>query len=402
MPGRRRILFVDHAPGPLGGAEVNLVELLAHPAARAGWDAQVACAPAGPLAAALARHGVVRHDYTNGPAAGRPPLAGRGIRTLFRLGGRSDRKAAAARLKDIIAGFRPDAVVSCSSHDHFAAGTAAAESKVPSIWWVNENVSADFFSWPARRSFTSEALARATRLVAVSAFGRDALVRAGLAPERVTVIHNGIPIRHYRRSHSTLLRDQLRAAPDEPVIGLVGKVTPWKGQLFFVQLAERWAAQRRPGRFIIAGPVLPEDEAFSASLREYVRTHRLGNRVRFLPPPPSDASTLSQLDILLHCSIKPEPFGRIIIEAMAVGVPVIAARDGGVPEIITPGVNGGLAKPGNHEEYLAQLTALIGNAAMRTSWVTSARRTVQQRFTVERVYNEFEQVVKDVAPAGKP
>ncbi|MEN9676118.1 MAG: hypothetical protein RIS76_2014 [Verrucomicrobiota bacterium] len=398
MASRRKVLFVDHAPGPLGGAEVNLVELLSHPAARLRWDAQVACAPAGALAAALARHGVVRHDYQNGPLGGAPrPAAGR-IRTLFRLGGRVDRKAAANRLRDIIAGFQPDAVVSCSSHDHFAAGTAAAEGRVPSVWWVNENLSADFFSWPARRSFASEAVARATRLIPVSAYGRDALVAAGIPADRITVIHNGLPLRQYRRSPSTLLRDQLRLTPGEPLIGLLGKVTPWKGQQFFVELAERWAAQRRPGRFIICGPVLPADDTFSASLRDYVRTHRLGNRVRFLPPPPTDAATLSQLDVLLHCSLKPEPFGRVIIEGMAVGVPVIAARDGGVPEIITPGVDGGLARPGNHEEYLAQLTALLGNTVMREGWITSGRRTVQQRFTLERVFADFEQVFLGLAP----
>lgn len=397
MSSRRRILFVDHAPGPLGGAEANLLELLSHPAALAQWDAQVACAPAGLLSAALARKGIVRHDYEHGPGGSLArPDAGR-LRTLFRLGGGRDRKAATARLRDIIAGFSPEAVVSCSSRDHFAAGLAASESRVPSLWWVNENLTSDFFSWAARRSFAAEAVARATRVVPVSAFGRDALVRAGVPADRITVVHNGISLRHYRRSASTLIRDQLRATPGEPLIGLLGKVTPWKGPRFFLELAARWAAQRRPGRFVVVGPTSPEDEPFAASLREFVREHRLGNRVRFLPPPANDAATLSQLDVLLHCSLKPEPFGRVIIEGMAVGVPVIAAREGGVPEIITPGVNGGLVQPGNHEEYLAQLTALLGNPTMREGWTTAARRTVQQRFTLERVFADFEQVITEVA-----
>ena len=402
MPSRRRILFVDHALGPVGGAEVNLVELLSHPAARSQWDAQVACAPAGPLAATLARHGVIRHDYRNGESGDPEPARKGRIRSIFRLGDRRDRRAASARLRDIIAGFQPQAVVSCSSRDHVAAGTAAAESAVPSVWWMNEILSPDFFSWPARRSFASEALAHATRMVPVSAYGAQALIRAGLPPQRITVVHNGIPLRDYRRSTSTLLRDQLRLTPGEPVIGLIGKVTPWKGQQFFLELAEQWAAQRRPGRFVIAGPILPEDNVFSASLRDYVRSRRLGTRVRFLPQPATDADLLSQLDVLLHCSIKPEPFGRILIEGMAVGVPVIAARDGGVPEIITPGVNGGLAAPGNHDEYLSQLTALLGNPAMRNGWITAARRTVQERFTLDRVFADFDRILGEIAPVSSP
>ena len=65
---RPRILFVDHVSKVLGGAEVNLLELLALPAAREGWDVHVACAPGSPLEAALAKLGLPRHPYGFAPA----------------------------------------------------------------------------------------------------------------------------------------------------------------------------------------------------------------------------------------------------------------------------------------------------------------------------------------------
>lgn len=395
MNARRRILFVDRHPGPPGGAEVNLLELLAHPAARTHWDAQVACPPAGATASALREQRIIRHDID--PGSGGPRL-----RNLIRMGSDRERTAASHRLRDILSGFKPDAVISCSPPDHLAAGIAAAGHGIPSLWWVNENLSPDFFGWPARRAFVSEALAHATRLIPVSHFGKAVLVQAGIPDQRVTVIHNGIPLRAYRRSSSTLIRDQLRIKPGEPLIGLLGKITPWKGAEFFIEIATRWAAEGRPGRFLIVGPISEGDEAFAASLRDLVRKRKLTDRISFPPPAANDAITLSQLDVLLHCSIKPEPFGRVIIEGMAVGVPVIAARDGGVPEIITPGVDGGLARPGNLDDYVAQLTALLGNAPMRSSWISAARSTVQHRFTLERVFSDFQRVLEETtASSGK-
>ena len=81
---------------------------------------------------------------------------------------------------------------------------------------------------------------------------------------------------------------------------------------------------------------------------------------------------------------------------MAVGVPVIAARAGGVPEIVTEGVDAGLAEPSNLDSYLAQMTSLLGNAEKRAAWVLTGRRTVAQRFTLERVFADFERILGEV------
>lgn len=391
----RRLLFVDGHPATPGGAQVNLIELLGHPHARTRWEIRVACDPASPLSGALTRQRILRQHYRHPEPVGR-------LGRLFRLGTARHREQAARRLQDLLAGFQPEAVISCSGRDHLAAGMAAAASGIPSVWWVNENLTPDFFSWAARRTFVSEALAHATRLVPVSHYGAAALKQAGVPENRIRVVHNGIPLRRYQRGHSTLLRRQLRLKPGEPLIGFVGRITPWKGPRFFLELAERWAAERRPGRFVLLGPVAREDEAFAACLREFVRDRGLRGRVSFPPPPASEADALAQIDLLIHCSIKPEPFGRVIIEGMAAGVPVIGACDGGVPEIITQGVNGGMAAPGNLTDYLARLTAVLGNPAMRTAWVNAGHRTVQQRFTLDRVFDDFEGVFEELARAARP
>jgi glycosyltransferase involved in cell wall biosynthesis len=183
-------------------------------------------------------------------------------------------------------------------------------------------------------------------LIPVSAYGRDALIREDIPSARITPILNGIPLDRYRRSASTLLRDRPDLRPREPLIGLAGRITPWKGQHPFLRIASEWAGQNRPGRFVFIGRAFNEDAPIEAEPREFIRVEKRESRVLFVAFQSDIAAALSLPDVLLHCSTTPEPFGRVSIEAVAVGKPVIAARAGGVPEIIAPGVDGGLAGEG--------------------------------------------------------
>jgi glycosyltransferase involved in cell wall biosynthesis len=401
-PERPRILFVDHVSKVLGGAEVNLLELLALPDARTRWDVSVACAPGSPLAAALAKLDVPCHTYGFAPALNELRVVGRSFNPVAKLRGWQELQRATGRLREIVAGVRPDVLLSCANKDHFTAGAVAADTGRPSVWWVNDILSAEFFSWPVRRVFVVKARKLATRLTPVSDFGRAALIAEGLPAGRIVTIHNGIPVGRYRPSESTLLRERLRIAPGEPLFGLVGRITPWKGQDLFLRLAAEWAEAGRPGRFVIIGRAFNEDEPFEVSLREFVRYHRLESRVDFVAFQADIAATLSQLDVLLHCSTKPEPFGRVLIEAMAVGVPVIGARAGGVPEILTDGVDGLLAAPGSTADYLRHMVTLAGDRARGAELAAAGRRTVERRFTLERVFADFDRVIGEVLSSPSP
>ena len=393
---RKRILFVDHVSKVLGGAEINLVELLGLPALRDRWEASVACAPGSPLETAIAKVSIPRHAFGLSQSLNEMRVVGRRFNPLGVWRGWMEVRAATRRLESIIAGARPDVVISCSNKDDLIAGNAVRRSGTPNVWWFNDILSPEFFSWPVRRVFVQRARCQAARVVTVSEFARKSLLAHGLPEDRVTTVHNGIPLNRYRRVQSTLLREQLRIPPGEPLIGLVGRITPWKGQDFFLKLAKDWVGQGRPGRFLVIGRAFNEDAPFEAALKRFVTTHRLESRVQFVAFQSDIASTLSQLDLLLHCSTKPEPFGRVIIEGMAVGLPVIAAAAGGVSEIITPGVDAGLAAPGNADAYLAQMTAILGSAEKRAAWSIAGRRTVETKFTLERVFQDFDRIAAEV------
>jgi glycosyltransferase involved in cell wall biosynthesis len=390
----RRVLWVDHVRRILGGAEVNLVELLGTPNDRASWTSIVACHPEGPLFAALSAAPVERRAFGFEDALGglrlvgtRFPLAG-ALRSLKAL------SRARAALRGLVAEVRPDVVVSCTNKDHFAVWPACREAGVPSVWWVNDILSADFFPWAARQAFRHQARRGASRLVVVSNHARESLLGLGLAPERVVSIHNGIPLERYCRRPRGTLRRMLNLTDDEFLIGVLGRFTPWKGQDLFLRIAESWSRESARGHFVLIGHAFNEDQPFEERLRGFVGENKLRDRVHFVPFQRDVAAGLSDLDLLLHTSIKPEPFGRVIIEAMAVGVPVIAAKAGGVPEIIEHWRNGLLAEPGDLTSYRELLKSVIQDDPLRASLSAAALETVAERFPVARVRSDFDRLIE--------
>lgn len=387
-----RVLLVDHVSKVLGGAEVNVLEVLAHPYVRANWEIHVACAPGSPLAGRVSALNwpVVSHQF--GEALNELRVVGRGFHPFAKLRGWSELRHATRRLQATVAAVRPDVLLSCTNKDHFAAGKVARAAGLPSIWWINDILSADFFGWAVRRIFVQQANRSATRLTPVSDFARAALIAEGVPADRCVTIHNGIPLERYQPRADRPLRVELGALPDEPLIGVVGRITPWKGQDFFVQLAAEWVRQGRRGVFAIIGRAFNEDAGFEQSIRAEIASRGLAQRVHLVAFQSDVAAALSSLDVLVHTSTKPEPFGRVLIEAMAVGTPVVAARGGGTPEIVTDGVTGRLVTPRDLDGYLRALETAV--SCGRSDWVPAAQTVVTKRFSLDRVVADFDRVLR--------
>ena len=392
-----RILWVDHVCRILGGAEVNLVELLAEDGARQRWQSTIACDPAGRLHETLEDLGAARLPYAFDSILGTLRVVGSRL-PLFRSV-RSLRELVRARraFSGILSGLRPDVVVSCTNKDHLVVAPVCRRAGVPGVWWVNDILSADFFPWLARQAFLRSARRHACRLIVVSDYARRVLEQQRLPAGRVVTIHNGIPLERYRRRTRGALRGSLDFPEDAWLIGVLGRFTPWKGQDLFLEIAAEWCARRARGHFVLIGHAFNEDESFERRLREFVRERGLRERIQFVPFQRDVVSALSDLDLLLHTSRKPEPFGRVIIEAMAVGVPVIAARDGGVPEILTHGEDGLLAAPGHTAEYLAHIETLQSDATLRARLIGKARHTLESRFSLARVRADFDHLFDAVS-----
>lgn len=399
---RRRLLVADHVSKVLGGAEINVVELLAHPEVARRWEVTVACSPGSPLDLALADLPLRRTPYGFSPALNELRIVGRGFSPLGKLRGVMELRRASARLDRILAEVRPTHVLTPTNKDHFAAGAAAQRAGIPSIWWVNDLLTAEFFNWPVRRLFAAKARRLAHCLVPVSEAGAEALRLHGIPADRIRVIQNGIPLERYRRNPSRPLREALGLASAEPLVGLAGRITPWKGQSLFLDIAEDWIRSGRPGRFVIIGRAFNEDAPFESALRDRLAKAPLAGRASIVPFQADIASALSSLDVLLHTSLKPEPFGRVLIEAMAVGTPVIAAKAGGVTGILEDGVEGHVVPVGDRMAYSRALTDILATPELQRAFAERAAERVRSQFSLDRVFADFDSLLQEPTKPPSP
>jgi glycosyltransferase involved in cell wall biosynthesis len=207
----------------------------------------------------------------------------------------------------------------------------------------------------------------------------------GVRPRRARVIYDGLPPEAFALPDERLaVRAEFGIAPDAPLVGLVGRLTAWKGQDFFLQALATARAQVPGLRALIVGEGGPGDEAFVAHLHRLVAELGLADTVIFAGLRSDVPRLLSTLDVLAHTSVEPEPFGLVIIEGMAAGLPVIATRAGGAAEAVADGITGLLVPPGDAMALAQAVVHLVGDRARAEALGRAARRRAQDIFTVDR------------------
>jgi glycosyltransferase involved in cell wall biosynthesis len=177
-------------------------------------------------------------------------------------------------------------------------------------------------------------------------------------------------------------------------IGLVATFARWKGQDVFIEAIARLQTRRRIRAYVVGGPVY--DTAGSQwsvdELRRQVAARGLSNVVGFTGQVDDVPGALRALDIMVHASTAPEPFGMVIAEGMASGLPVVATRSGGAAELFDDGVTAVGHTAGDATELARQLDELVSNSPRRAKVGAAARVAACQRFAPERMAAEFREV----------
>jgi glycosyltransferase involved in cell wall biosynthesis len=255
----------------------------------------------------------------------------------------------------------------------FYGGIAARLARVPAVWHVRDRIATDY-------------LPRAA-VVLVRAASR-LLPAAVVANSRATL--ETLPA---LRSASVLYNPVVPDAVDFPptveraettgtTIGMVGRLAPWKGQDVFLDAFAR-AFRGTEVRARVIGSALFGEQAYADSLRRQAERLGIAGQVEFRGFREDVWAELSELEVLVHCSVRPEPFGQVVLEGMAGGVPVIAAAAGGPIELITDGVSGLLTTPGDSAELAAAMRRLVDDPDLRER-VADAGRRRSREFTPER------------------
>lgn len=222
-------------------------------------------------------------------------------------------------------------------------------------------------------------------LIFISQAVADAHLAAIPHPPGHQVIPNALdPDEFAQAVDRNALRASLGIPADAPLICMAGRIAPWKGQDVFVD-ALAALNQRLPcvHGVIVGLPEEADGPGYSDRLHEQVAALGLGDRVHFVGFRDDVPQLLAATDVVVHCSVKPEPFGRVVIEGMAAGRPVVASRAGGPMEIITDGVDGLLVPPGEPVLLAQAVASLLSNPAESARLSAAARQTAVQRYGID-------------------
>jgi glycosyltransferase involved in cell wall biosynthesis len=276
-------------------------------------------------------------------------------------------------------------------------------TRLPVIYHVRDILSRDHFS-----DFNRQLIIRLSRfidaeIIANSKATAEAFVAAGGRQEKIHVVYNGIdrgPWESARKAHANLRLEQRGALglAEQPVVGVFGRIAEWKGQHVAIRAIAKLPAMHL---VIVGSPLFGEDD-YAASLPRLAEELGVGNRVHFLGFRRDLPELMQACDVIVHTSVSPEPFGRVIVEGMLAGRPVIASRAGGAAEIIEDGVTGVLATPGDPAHLAQCIQQVIDDQALQQRLATNGLEVAQKRFDVVTRIQDINRIIDGVVEKDSP
>lgn len=211
----------------------------------------------------------------------------------------------------------------------------------------------------------------------------------------ISVVYLGVDLGEFspnRVQDGEQFRRVLGIPEGHRVVGMAGRIQPWKGQHVFLEAAELVSRKFPKTIFLIVGDALfGLDEDYKRGLEESVEERGLSHLVRFVGFHEDMAPVYASMDIAVHASITPEPFGLVIVEAMAMARPVVASDGGGPREIVLDGITGWLTPMGDPASLAERIGRLLQDAELRERMGEEGRRRVEELFSMEQMVLAVEQ-----------
>ena len=377
-----KILFYNHT-GQVSGAERVLLMILER-LDRNSFEPVVICPEPGPLQKMAQSLGVPVEEVNSLEArfTGRMDALARYGRSFFRV---------MRQLRQRVRDHSPDLLHANSIRSGLVATAATFGLGTRVVWHLHDLLPRHPLSIAIR---VFALFSKRTRMIAVSeAVARNFRGRwTGLFGARVTVILNSIDLDKFRVDEAArrALRKELRFRETDLAIGIVGQVTPRKGQLELLRsFAEALTEVSNLVLLVVGAPLFNRDHEYLELIKRTIAELGIANNVRLLGARDDVSAIIQGLDLLVVNS-KAEPFGLVIVEAMACVTPVLATAVDGIPEIIKHKENGWLVQPGDEEELSNAMVRLCGDPELRGRLAKRGKQSATARFAVSRYMSELQ------------
>jgi len=386
----RRILYL-HATSEIGGSDISLLRIV-EGLDRRRFEPSVVLPANGPLVASLRARGC--------PVAIVPAMrkltSRRGGSYLARYAANYPR--AAATLARVAR--REGAAIIHTNTIHNLYGFAAARlARVPHVWHVREIV---WQSESLRRVEAFLATRFSDRIIVTSDAVADAMFhsRNGARPPHVRKVPNGVDVDCFHPSNDgSSVRTELEIARDAPLVGIVCRLDVWKGVDTFLRAVRICRAARPEARYVVVGGPIEGVEAYADELRVLADTLGVADVVRFTGwrfPPDEMPQVHAALDVCVLASRQPEPFGLVVLEAMATGRPVVATNHGGPREICVHEQTGLLVPPDDPPRMASAILRLLADPARARAMGAAGRQRVETHFTQQRMLDGLQRVYEEL------
>lgn len=370
-----RVLYVQ-ATGEVGGGEVSLLSLLSG-LPRTEVTPMVALLGQGPLRQRLEDLAV--------------PVRSSSIGRRFRHFART--AAAIVRLAVLMRRWPADLVHANGAYSHLFAGPAALLARIPYVFTLH-----DMLIPGASRLYDLAARIPADLIITPSDAVADQARRFHPGLRRLRTIYNGINLAD--RAHlpsRQQVRGELGIPGDTPVITVVARLQPWKGQADLLAAAPAIQAQFPSAQFLIVGSAMfGLDGDYPQELRDQVASLSLESSVHFLGQRDDVLELMAASDVIVVPSRLPEPFGIVQLEAMLAERPVVASAAGGSLEVIEHGRTGLLVPPQSPPELAAAVCRLLSDPALSRTMGIAGRERAQRLFTIERMATSMVEAYRSV------
>ncbi len=232
-------------------------------------------------------------------------------------------------------------------------------------------------------------MARGERVIAISEFVAERIGRDyAVPPDRLRVVPRGADLAAF--DPEAVRRDRIEeharawnVPAGAAVIMLAGRITSWKGQSLLLDALARLPSATREWVCVLAGPEQRRGGASRQLLAQAARL-KIGSRVRLTGHVDDMPAAFALADVVVAPSLRPEPFGRVVIEAQAMGKPVVVAAHGAAMETVEHGVSGYLFPPGDAQALADALSHVLGlDATDRANLGYWARAGVEARYSTE-------------------